>query len=124
MFVAVEQGFAVALAFDFGGVVERGFRRAETADQFARAFFADAFRAGNVVDGIAHQRHHVGDFFRRHAHQLFYFGGVHDEIAFVRAAAGAQHEDASADELHHVFVAGDDVDVQVTLRRPGAPARR
>ncbi len=110
----IDQGFAVTLAFDLGGVGYGGFRRAETADQFARAFFADAFCAGDVVDGIAHERHHVGNFFRRHAHQFFYFCGVDDEIAFVRAAAGAQDEDASADELHHVLVAGDDVDVQVT----------
>ena len=46
---------------------------------------------------------------------FFYFGGVDDQIGLVRAAAGAQHADAAADELHHVFVAGDDVDVEVAL---------
>ncbi len=32
---------------------------------------------------------------------------------FAGALAGAQDADAAADQLHHVFVAGDDVDVDV-----------
>ncbi len=113
---AVFQRLAVALAFDFLGMFERRFRRAETQNQFARAFFADPFRAGNVVDRIAHQGHHVGDFFRRHAHDLFDFCFVHHQIGLVRPRAGTQHAHFPADELHHVLVAGNQEHFEARFR--------
>ncbi len=104
-FAAVLQRLAVALALHFSGVVERRFRRAETQNQFARPFFADTFRPGNVVNRIAHQGHHVGDFFRRHAHDLFYFRVINDQVRLIGPRAGAQHAHFAADQLHHVLVA-------------------
>ena len=96
-------------------MIERGFGRAEADDQLARAFIADSLCSRNVVDGVAHQRHDVGDFFRRHAHQLFHFGGIHHQVALRGALSGAKHANASADELHHVFIAGDDVNIEIAF---------
>ena len=124
LFAAVEQRFAIALVFDLGGVVEGCFDRSKAPDQFARAFIADAFGAGDVVDGIAHQGHDVGDLLGRDAHDFFDFGGIEDDIGLAGALAGPQDANAAADQLHHVFVAGDDVDVDVAARRTAGRARR
>ena len=70
----VEQRLAVSLLLDLGGVVERGFNRAEAADQLHRSLVADAGRAGDVVDGVAAQRHHVHHPLGRHAQDLFHLG--------------------------------------------------
>ncbi len=85
----------------------------EAADQFAGAFIADAFGAGDIVDGIAHQGHDVGDLRGRDAHDFFDLGGVEYDIGLGGALAGTQDANTAADQLHHVFVAGDDVDVDV-----------
>ena len=114
---AVFKRLAVAFSFDFLRAFERRFRRAEPANEFLRAFFADAFRARNVVDRIAHERHNVGDFFRRHAHDLFDLRRVHNQIGFVRPRAWTQHAHFPADELHHVLVAGHDGNVEPLFRR-------
>jgi hypothetical protein len=115
LIAAVLERFAVALVFNFGGGIESRLGRTESANDFARAFFADAFGAGNVVDRIAHQRHHVDNFLRWHAHQFFDLGFVHHDVRFGRARSGAQHAHAPADQLHHVFVAGDDGHVELAL---------
>ena len=70
---AVLQRLAIALAFDFHRALQRRLRRTKALDKFFRAFFPNAFRAGDVVDRVAHQRHYVSDFVRRHAHQFFDF---------------------------------------------------
>ncbi len=67
--------FAIALALDLGGAIEDGFHAAEFDDQVDAALVADAGRAGNVVDGVAAQSHHVDDLFRRHAEDLGHLGG-------------------------------------------------
>ena len=113
---AVFERFAIPFSFDFLRAIERRFRGTKAADQFLRAFFADAFRAGNVVDRIAHERHHVGDFFGRHAHQLFHFCRVDNQVGFIGPRAGTQHAHVSADELHHVLVARDDGNVEALFR--------
>jgi hypothetical protein len=55
------------LLLDFVGAVERGFDGAEGLDELDRALVADAGRAGDVVDGVAAQGHHVDHALRRHA---------------------------------------------------------
>ena len=79
---------------------------AEALDQLDRTFVADAGRAGNVVDGIAAQGHHVDDLLRRHAENFLDLGGIADQVILRRI----QHADAVVDQLHHVLVAGDDED--------------
>ncbi len=50
-------------------------------------------------------------------HRLLNFGRVNDHVGFARALAGPQDANPAAHELHHVFVAGDDVNVDVAARR-------
>ncbi len=68
------QRFAIGLALHFRGVIEHRVETAEFLDQVDAALVADAGRAGNVVDGVAAQRHHVDDFFGRHAENLLHPG--------------------------------------------------
>ncbi len=83
---------------------QRIFHAAEALNQFHRALVADTRRAGNVVDGIAAQRHHVDYFFRGNTENFFNLGGVANQIVLGRI----EHADAVADQLHHVLIAGDD----------------
>ena len=57
----VLQALAVHLALHFAGALEQRVERAELLEQRLRALFADAGRAGDVVDGVAHEREQVGD---------------------------------------------------------------
>ena len=59
-------------------------------DQIARALFADAGHALDVVDRVAHQREHVDDLVRRDAELLLHAAGV------VPRAFVARVEDADA----------------------------
>ena len=74
-----------------------------------RRLFVGIARAGNVVDRVAHQRHHVGNLARRHSHQLFHFLRVDQQVALGRV----QHLHAPAHQLHQVLVAGDDVNIEI-----------
>ena len=85
----------------------RGLDGAELLDQLDGAFVADAGRAGDVVDGVAAQGHDVDDALGRDAEDGFDAGGIEDEVVFRRIEDG----DVFVDELHHVLVGGDDVDV-------------
>jgi hypothetical protein len=69
-------------------VIQRRFNFPVLLNQLSRAFLANSFRAGNVVDGIAQQRHVVDDFFRRHSEQFLHFCFVDDHVAFGAARAG------------------------------------
>ncbi len=101
------EGLAVGFLFDFVGPVERGFYGAELLDELDRAFVADAGGAGDVVDCIAAQSHDVDDLLRWDAEVGFDAGWVEDEVVFRRV----ENADAVIDELHHVLVGADDVDV-------------
>ena len=103
----VLQRFAIGLLLDLVGAVERGFDGAELLDEFDGALVADAGRAGDVVDGVAAQSHDVDDALGRDAEDVFDAGGIEDEVVL----GGVQDGDVLVDELHHVLVGGDDVDV-------------
>ena len=57
--------------------------RAELLDQFDRAFVADARRAGDVVDRVAAQRHHIDDALGRHAETRLDAGGIEQRLSLV-----------------------------------------
>ncbi len=116
---------AVAGAFDFCGMGDGAFGAAELLDQLPRAHFADAglaplpgggfvagiARAGDVVDGIAHQGHDVRHLLGGNTHDLLDFLFVDEEIVFRRV----QDLHAPADQLQQVLVAGDDQDIEILL---------
>ena len=114
----VLQRFAVGFLLDLGGAVERLFHRAEALDEFDRTFVADTRRAGNVVDGIAAQGHHIDHALRRHAENLLDLLRVADQIVLGRI----QHQHAVVDQLQHVFVARNHIH-QIRLRRGFAGQR-
>ena len=73
-------------------------------DQLHAAFVADARSSRNVVDRVAAQRHYVDDFVWRDAERLSHLVGVENQIILLRI----ENFHVRRDQLHHVFVAGDD----------------
>src|SRR6202166_2374398 len=102
----IEKRFAVGFLFHFGGAIESFLHRSELPDDFDGALFADAGGSGDVVDGVAAEGHDVDDALGRDTENFFDLGGVADEIVFGRI----QDLIVVINELHHVFVAADDVD--------------
>ena len=100
------QRLAVSLALDFRRVLQRVLHAAEALNQLHRSFIADARRAGDIVDGIAAQRHNIHNLVRRNAENLLDFGSIADQVVLGRI----EHADAVADQLHHVLVAGNHKD--------------
>ena len=109
VFFVVQQRFAIGLALHFFGVVQRVFQGAKALDDFDRAFVADARRAGDIIDGVAAQGHHVNYLLRTDAQNFFHLGAVADQIIFRRI----QHADFVIHQLQHVLVTGDDKDLIV-----------
>src|SRR5207237_5217520 len=68
-------------------------------------------RARDVVAGIAGERQPVDHLRRRDTQDLLYLGLVTHGLDVVRATRRLQHPDSLADQLEHVFVAGDDQDL-------------
>jgi hypothetical protein len=96
------------------GAVEHGLDGAEFLDQLDAAFVADAGRAGNVVDRVAAQGHHVDDFVGRDAEDVSVtLAGSRIRLSF----CGLRIFTCGRDELHHVLVAGDDEDLVLAARR-------
>ena len=108
----IQQRLAVSFLLHFRGAVERRLQRAEALDDFDRPLVADAGRAGNVIDGIAAQRHHIDHLLGTHAQNLFHLGGVADQIVF----RWIEHANVVAHQLQHVLIAGDDEN-RMRLRR-------
>ena len=106
------QRLAIALALDLGRTVQHRLHAAELHDQLHAALIADAGSAGNVVHCIAAQRHHVHNFFRRHAQRLRHLCRIENQIVFLRI----QDLHLRRHQLHHVLVAGDDEDLVLPLR--------
>ena len=102
----VLQRFTISFLLNFGGVFQRPLDRAEALDDLNRTFVADARRPGDIVDGITAQSHHVDHALRRHAKNFLNLGGIANQIIFGRV----QDLNFVVDQLHHVFVARDDVD--------------
>jgi hypothetical protein len=107
----VGEGLAVRLALDGvgggGGGGDGGLDGAELLDELDRALVADAGSAGDVVDGVTTERHDVDDTLGKDTEGGLDAGGIEDEIVLCRVEDG----DVFGDELHHVLVGGDDVDV-------------
>ncbi len=98
-------------------MVERILHAAVFPNQLGRAFFPDALRAGNVVHGVAHQRHHVDHFFGRHTQNLSHFFLIDNDVPLRSARTRSQNAHSTIDELHHVLVVGDDQHFDIFLRR-------
>ena len=82
------------------GMLERIFDGAESHDQVARAFVADARSARDVVNRIALERKQVGHLIRLHAHERFGGQRVVPDVVLDRVV----HMDVLVDELQHVLV--------------------
>ena len=87
--------FAAFVLFDFGGVFQHFFQRAERVDEFGGGFKPDAGDAGDIVCGIAGQGLNVGNAFRVDTEFFFNVCGreefvFHPVIKF----------NTGADELH------------------------
>ena len=102
----VQQRFAVGFLFYLCGAVESVFYAPETLDEFNRALIADTGSAGDVVDRVTAQGHHVDDAIRRHSQDLLNLGSVANQVVLGRV----QDTDSFVHQLQHVFIAGDDVD--------------
>src|SRR6266446_8113367 len=102
----VLKGFPVGLLFYLVGAVESLLDGAEPFDDFDRPFLADAGGSGNIIDAVAAEGHDVNDALGRDSKNFFHLGGVADQIVLRRI----QDLNVSIDELHHVFVTGDDID--------------
>ena len=98
--------FAAFVLFDFGGVFQYAFQRAEHIDQFGGSFQPDAGNAGDVVGGIAGQGLHVGNAFGINAE--FFFDVFGSEKLVFHAVV---EFDAGAYQLHQVLIGGDDSNV-------------
>ena len=88
-------------------MVEHRLHAAEFANQVHASLVADAGRAGDVVDRVAAQGHHVYYFLGRHAEGLSDAGGVENQVVLLRV----EDLNLRRDKLHHVLVAGDDEDL-------------
>ena len=109
------QRFAIALIRNFLRALKRLFHVAVFLDQIGGALFADALCAGNIVDGVAHQGHHVDHLLGWHAQNFLDLGLIHDDVTFGAARTAAQDADVFVDKLHHVLVIRDEQDVQIFL---------
>ena len=90
-------------------MIECSFKTAEALNEFDRTLVADSRCAGNVVNRISAQRHHVHHTRRRYAEYFFYFRSIADQVVLGRI----QHVHAVVDQLQHVRVAGNHVHVAV-----------
>ena len=110
--LAAERQRLAQLAGDEREVVVEALDGAVLGDQLHGRLLAHPLDAGDVVDRVAHEGHHVGNLLGPHAPALAHLGlVVHDALA--RAPEHGQHAHARADELQQVLVAGDDDDVEV-----------
>src|SRR3954453_5668903 len=101
----VQQRFALRLALHFFGMIERILHGSEALDQLNRSFVPDSGSAGDVVDRVSAQRHHINYLTGPDAEDLFHFRGIADQIIF----GWIQHADAVAHELKHVLVARNNI---------------
>jgi hypothetical protein len=103
-----QEGLAVALLRHFRRVSDERLERPVRGDELARALFADARHALDVVDRVAHQREHVHDLFGKDAEFVLDRSRVVPGAFFLRV----KHTDAVAHQLEEILVAGDDGDVE------------
>ena len=101
----VLQRLTISFLFDFRSALQSLLNCTEAFDEFDGTFVTDAGSAGNIVDGVAAQSHHVYNALRRDAENFFDFLGIANQIIFGRI----QHQDTIIHQLQHVLVAGNDV---------------
>ncbi len=89
---------------------EHGFEIAVGVDQFGRGLDADTRNARHIVGAVPTQRLHVDDLVRSDAELLAHLG-LGDRTIGHRVA----HFDTVADELHQVFVGGQDCNCRSRL---------
>ena len=99
--------FFLLLAFELVGVGEQVFDAAVLLDERGGGFFAEAFHAGDVIDGVAHEREDVDDLLRAlDAPTLADFLHAED-FDLGTGAAGFVDFDVLGDELAEVLVRCD-----------------
>ena len=89
--------------FDFPGVGEQRIEVAPVVDERRGGLDADPRHAGDVIGRVAGEGLHVDDLFRGNAEFPDHLGG-----ADFAHTDGVEHDDAIADQLHEVLVAGGD----------------
>ena len=102
-FRVVDQRLPTLLLLDLGRAEQQRFQIAIFDNELRRGLDADAGHARHVVGGIADQRLHLDDLFRRHAEFLDHLGA-----ADLLVLHGVEHDDAVGDELHQVLVGRHD----------------
>src|SRR5262249_5479585 len=112
--LAREEGYLAAggdrlpeLSADEGEVLVETLDAAELGDQLHRRLLAHAADPRDVVDGVAHQREHVGDLGRLDPPALAYLRLVVDHFP-PGATKDGQHAHARPAHLEQVLVTGDD----------------
>ena len=105
--------FAIPLARNFGGMIQRVLRASVFLNQLGRALFADALGAGNVVYRVAQQRHQINYFFGPNTEDFLHFFLVYDDVRLCAAGSRAQRSNVLSDQLHHVLVVADDQDLEL-----------
>jgi hypothetical protein len=106
-FLGVLDDLFLLFAFEFVGGGEEVFDGAEFLDEFGGGFFADAGDAGDVVNGVAHEREDIDDLSGAfNAPFGADFDGAED-FDVTALAAGFVDFDVVGDELAKVFVGSD-----------------
>ena len=92
---------------NFFDSIQQLFDGAELRNQFHRRLFADPFDAGNVVAGVTHEAHDLDHPRRLHAK-------AHLRICFTKPFIfhGIVNARLGSEQLKHIFVAGDDYNVE------------
>ena len=106
----INQGLAALGLFDLFGPLQKRVQIAVFVDQQRCGFHADAGRAGDVIDAIACERLHIDHPIRADTKFLFNLFG-----AYAFGFHGVIHLDATANELHEVFVRGHDRDATACI---------
>src|SRR5690349_20850297 len=86
-------------------MVKRILHGTEAPDELDRSFVANSGSAGNIVDRISAQGHYIDHLLRGDAENFFDLGGITYQVVLGRI----QNADLRANELQHVFIAGDHV---------------
>ena len=100
------QAFLNRLARQVIEIIVNRIQTAVSREQFLGRLGADFGHAGDVIAGIAHQRQVIDDILRRHTHFFCHAFRVED-FDFITAPAQVVDFDVRRNDLHQVFVAGD-----------------
>ncbi len=112
LFGEFDQVLATLVLLDLGGAREKRFEITIFLDELRGGLDPDTGDARHVVGGIAGERLHVDDLFRRHAELL-------DDLVArnVLELHRVEHVDAVVHELHQILVGRNDGDARACLMR-------